>query len=261
MSVKPLKSLGQNFLTDENIILDIIEALDIQDNDNIMEIGPGTGALTKHLINKDINFFAVEKDTRAFNYLKNMYPNLFIYNQDILQFDYSNIENNVKIIGNLPYYITSLIISDVLKIHKKVKKAVFTVQKEVAERIVSDPNSKNFGILSVAVQLYSRPKLLFNIPPHAFDPPPKVTSSVITLDFYEEPVYKNPEDLMKFVNACFSQRRKKLSNSIKNYLNQNKKSLDDIKSSNFAELLDKRAENLSIKDFIGLYEFINFGIV
>ncbi len=255
MSLKPLKSLGQNFLTDENYIRKIVNAVEINSNDILIEIGPGTGALTKHFIDKNIEFYAIEKDTRAYNYLKNKYENLNIINDDILNFNFEAFEK-FSVVGNLPYYITSEIIYRLLLNHKKVISGVFTVQKEVAERITATPDNKNYGILSVAVQLYAKPSLLFNIPPGAFYPAPKVTSSVIHMQFYNEPQFEEPELLMKFIKACFSQRRKKLSNSLKTYLNSRKFDIELIRNSSYHNLLDKRAENLSITDFINLYKFI-----
>jgi 16S rRNA (adenine1518-N6/adenine1519-N6)-dimethyltransferase len=255
MSIKPIKSLGQNFLKDENVIHKIINSLKIGTDETLFEIGPGTGALTKYLINNDYKLIAIEKDTRAVEYLKNKYKSLSVINEDVLHFSFNEYDS-FHIIGNLPYYITSEILHRLFLIHHKVKTAVFTIQKEVAERIVASPNKKNYGVLSVASQLYSAPRKLFNIPPDAFYPIPKVTSSVIYLDFLNEPVYKDSESLLKFVKACFSQRRKKISNSIKTYLASQKLDIKIFKGTSFVNLLDKRAENLSIEDFISLYEFI-----
>lgn len=258
--LKPLKSLGQNFLINKEIVSKIIDLLEIKDDDVILEIGPGTGALTKKLLESGSKIFAVEKDERAFDFLKENFPELKIFNEDILRFDFEKINSDkIKIIGNLPYYITSQILFKIFEISQKVNMAVFTVQKEVADRIVSEPNNKDYGILSLATGLYSESKLNFKIPPSAFYPAPKVNSGVITLKFYDEAKYSEPEKLLKLIKAGFSQRRKKLSNSIKNYVNSRNLSLpnDEI----FSDLLNKRAENLSLNDFIYLYEMINFGYV
>lgn len=260
MTIKPIKSLGQNFLKDEDIIRRIISSLEYEPGDKVLEIGPGTGALTEHLAKLDIDLFAVEKDTRAFDFLKKKYPDIIFFNEDILQFDFRNY-SKLKIIGNLPYYITSRILFNLFSEYQSVDKAIFTIQREVAKRIVSPPDSKDYGILSVASQLYSNTELLFEIPPTAFYPQPKVTSAVILMDFYNKPKYQEPEKLMSFVKVCFAQRRKKLSNTIKNYLNSRKLNIDIIEKSDYSYLLDKRAENLSLKDFINIYEFINFKIV
>jgi len=217
-SPRTKKSLGQHFLKDQNMIMKIIESLEAGSNDRVIEIGPGDGALTEFLISEYEDFLAIEIDQRMVEHLKEKYPGLKIIEEDILKTDWKNlidIDRPVHIIGNLPYYITSQILFAVLEQRHFLKTATFMMQKEVAERIVADPNNKQYGILSVQTQLMSSPEILFDVPPQVFYPPPKVESSVVKFVFDKGKLSCQDSHLKTVVRMAFNQRRKKLSNALK----------------------------------------------
>ncbi|MFN3195401.1 MAG: 16S rRNA (adenine(1518)-N(6)/adenine(1519)-N(6))-dimethyltransferase RsmA [Chlorobiota bacterium] len=259
--LKHKKSLGQNFLIDESVSQKIAEAPNINKNDSVIEIGPGTGALTKYLLELTDNLVCIEIDQRAVKVLKNKFPGLNIINIDILKQNMDELledNKNAKIIGNLPYYISTQIIFKLLEHADKIDSFTFMIQKELADRIVSPPNSREYGILTLAIMMCGTAVKLFDVPPEAFDPPPKVTSSVVKIDFNKgEFDYK----LHQFIKASFNNRRKKLSNSIKSYFNSKedyKQFVDDPSLDvNIKEMLNLRAENLSLEDFRVLYNSVN----
>jgi 16S rRNA (adenine1518-N6/adenine1519-N6)-dimethyltransferase len=259
--IRHKKSLGQNFLIDESVSKRISEAPKIEKDDFVIEIGPGTGALTKYLIELTNNLVCIEIDQRAVKVLKNKFPKLEIINIDILKQDMSEIlsdKKEAKIIGNLPYYISTQIIFKLLDFSDKIESFTFMIQKELADRIVSPPNSREYGILTLAIMMCGTAEILFDVPAEAFDPPPKVTSSVVRIDFNKGQFdYK----LHKFIKASFNNRRKKLSNSIKFYFNSKedyRQFVDDPSlDKNIKEMLNLRAENLSLEDFQFLYKSVN----
>ena len=180
------KSLGQNFLIDESVSKRIAQFSEISDDDYVIEIGPGTGALTKYLIPKTKNLICIEIDKRAVQVLRREYQNLEVLNIDILKVNLDEIlprDKKVKVIGNLPYYISSQIIFKLLEYSDRIDSFTFMIQRELGNRIVSTPNSKEYGILTLAVLMCGSAKKLFDVPPSAFNPPPKVTSSVIKINF------------------------------------------------------------------------------
>lgn len=254
------KSLGQNFLIDETVSQRIAEMSNISKEDIIIEIGPGSGALTKYLIKKTDNLTCIEIDKRAVHTLKKEFPKLNVLNEDILKVNLDKLldsKKKVKIIGNLPYYISSQIIFKLLDFADRIESFTFMIQRELANRIVSGPNSKEYGILTLAVLMCGTAEKLFDVPPTAFKPPPKVTSSVVTITFNDN---KFDKKLHSFIKSAFNGRRKKLSNSIKSHFN----SIDDYQSfissstmpDKIKEMLDMRAENLTLADFYLLYENI-----
>ena len=184
--IKIKKSLGQNFLIDESVSKRIAQFSEISDDDYVIEIGPGTGALTKYLIPKTKNLICIEIDKRAVQVLRREYQNLEVLNIDILKVNLDEIlprDKKVKVIGNLPYYISSQIIFKLLEYSDRIDSFTFMIQRELGNRIVSTPNSKEYGILTLAVLMCGSAKKLFDVPPSAFNPPPKVTSSVIKINF------------------------------------------------------------------------------
>ena len=247
--VKPKKHLGQHFLKDDNIAYDISNSLR-KDCRNILEIGPGTGVLTKHLLkNKELNLFVVEIDTESVNYLNIHYPELKgkIISDDFLRYPLENIFNNENftLIGNFPYNISSQILFRVLDYYQQIPEIVGMFQKEVAERIASKPGKKAYGILSVLLQAYYDIEYLFTVDEFVFDPPPKVKSAVIRLRRNQTQKIECDEKLfLKVVKTAFNQRRKTLRNAL------NSISFDEEKLA--ADILGKRAEQLSVADFIGL---------
>lgn len=212
------KSLGQHFLKDGNMIRKIADSLKISPVDHLIEIGPGAGALTEQLYERYEHLTVIEIDQRMVELLRAKYPKLNIVNEDILKFDWNRILDNEKdhhVVGNLPYYITSQILFAILEQRQYLNSALLMMQKEVAERIVAEPGSKTYGILSVQCQLMSTPEILFDVPPQVFQPPPAVESSVVRFFFDKPPLRCSDKDLKKVVRMAFNQRRKKLSNALK----------------------------------------------
>ncbi|MEX0945361.1 MAG: 16S rRNA (adenine(1518)-N(6)/adenine(1519)-N(6))-dimethyltransferase RsmA [Balneolaceae bacterium] len=212
------KSLGQHFLKDGNMIRKIVESIGAEPLDKVIEIGPGAGALTALLVKRFKNLTVVEIDQRMVQVLSEAYPELDIVEKDILKLDWqrlldSEVPNHV--IGNLPYYITSQILFAILENRRFIQSALLMMQKEVAERIVAESGNKIYGILSVQCQLMSSPKILFDVPPQVFSPPPSVDSSVVQFIF-DKPLLSCSDDHLKtVVRMAFNQRRKKLSNALK----------------------------------------------
>ncbi|MFP3593930.1 16S rRNA (adenine(1518)-N(6)/adenine(1519)-N(6))-dimethyltransferase RsmA [Chryseobacterium sp. SIMBA_038] len=246
MSVKAKKHLGQHFLTDENIARKIVEGLSFENYKNIMEIGPGTGVLTKYLLEKEQNLYLAEIDTESIEYLKNTYPKITedIFVGDFLKQDFNFINNDqIAIIGNFPYNISSQILFKIIDHYELIPEMVGMFQKEVAERTASVPRTKEYGILSVLVQAYYDVTYLFTVHENVFNPPPKVKSGVIKLTRNPKEGLAGNEVLFKqIVKAGFNQRRKKLSNSLK--------VLEIPEELKTHEFMDKRAEELSVSDFI-----------
>ncbi|HCA41772.1 MAG TPA: ribosomal RNA small subunit methyltransferase A [Bacteroidetes bacterium] len=245
---RPKKFLGQNFLTDVNISKKIISFLEIEDGDTVLEIGPGHGALTEHLVSLDINLTAIEFDKFVYEELKNKYGvKLNILSEDFLKTDLTKLftGKKLKIIGNIPYYITSQILFKLFENHKIISRSALMMQKEVAMRLKSEPNSKEYGILSIFTNLYTIPKIAYSVPRTVFFPKPKVDSSVVSFDFkinVEEPV--QPELFREVVRTSFNQRRKTLRNSLRKFFDDKNIDINLIKFD-----LSKRPEMLSINDF------------
>lgn len=217
--LKPKKSLGQHFLQDKTIIRRIADTIPVDDNDMVIEIGPGTGMLTQELMNRYTNISTVEIDGRAVDYLKKKFPSLDVIHADILNISWDSLlagyeDKNIHIVGNLPYFITSQILFKVLEHRKYLASATLMMQKEVAERLIAKPRTKEYGILSVQVQLMSSPEIVFNVSRNAFYPPPNVTSSVVLIKFDKPELACSDRNLKKVVRTAFQQRRKKLSNSL-----------------------------------------------
>ncbi|ASW74213.1 16S rRNA methyltransferase [Chryseobacterium piperi] len=246
MSVKAKKHLGQHFLTDENIARKIVEGLSFDNYNTIMEVGPGMGVLTKYLLEKEQYIYLAEIDTESIDYLKKHYPKVTEKNfvGDFLKQDFAVINNEqVAVIGNFPYNISSQILFKIIDHYELVPEMVGMFQKEVAERTAAVPRTKDYGILSVLIQAYYDVSYMFTVHENVFNPPPKVKSGVIKLTRNPKEGLVGNEVLFKqIVKAGFNQRRKKLSNSLK-VLNIP----EELKTHEF---LDKRAEELSVSDFI-----------
>jgi len=227
-SIAPKKSLGQNFLIDKNISNKIVNLLKAENNDILLEIGPGTGALTSLLLENEVMLYAIEYDARAVETLsvlfpQNIFPNFSLIHQDILKFDLNNLfqrtGKKLKIIGNIPYYLSSEILFYLYSHSKIIEKAVIMLQKEFAERLVAAPRTKEYGILTVANELVANSKLCFNVSNSCFFPKPKVTSSVVDIHFIENQLDTEEfASIMKVVKAAFNQRRKTLRNSLRQFL-------------------------------------------
>lgn len=252
MQVKAKKHLGQHFLEDESIAKSIVDALDYDLNKTVLEVGAGMGVLSKYLYaNKEIDFHIVEIDDESVEYLQANYITAKnpIINEDFLKFDFeSKFNENIAVIGNFPYNISSQIMFKVIENKEKVDQVVGMFQKEVAERFASKPGSKQYGIVSVLLQAYYNVEYLFSVGNEVFNPPPKVDSGVIKCVRNGISKLDCNEKLFKtVVKTAFNQRRKKISNSLKNLM---KEKIDD-------PIFDKRPEQLSVEEFIYLTKLID----
>lgn len=221
------KKYGQNFLIDTNILDKIIAAAEITKEDCVIEIGPGIGTMTQYLAESAGEVAAVEIDKNLIPILEDTlsaYDNVTIINEDILKVDINRIvqEKNagrpVKVVANLPYYITTPIIMGLFESHVPLKSITVMVQKEVADRMQVGPGTKDYGALSLAVQYYAKPQVVANVSPNCFIPKPGVGSAVIRLTRYEEPPVKAADErhMFRVIRAAFNQRRKTLVNSLMN---------------------------------------------
>ncbi|MEX0773230.1 MAG: 16S rRNA (adenine(1518)-N(6)/adenine(1519)-N(6))-dimethyltransferase RsmA [Balneolales bacterium] len=244
--LKPKKSLGQHFLRDHNIIRKIATAVKADEDDVVIEIGPGEGALTDYLYPKFKNLHLVEIDSRAVELLKHKFPNANVHHTSVLEGNWQNelpLNGKKYIIGNLPYFITSPILFKVLDTAGYYEQAVFMVQKEVAERLVAKSRTKAYGILSVQTQLLSNTKLLFPVSKEVFYPKPNVDSAVISIIPKKEQPDVDIAFLKTVVRTAFNQRRKKLSNAISSLITVGSQISID---------LNKRAEELEPEEFVEL---------
>ena len=240
------KSLGQHFLKDESVIQKIISALKENPCKNLLEVGPGAGALTKELIQlNDINFKAVEVDQEKVEYLHNKYPALqnAIIHKSFLEID-KPFDEPFTIIGNFPYNISTQILFKVLEWKEDVPLVIGMFQREVAQRAAAGPGGKVYGVLSALVQAYYDVEYLFDVDAHSFNPPPKIMSGVIRLTRRKTNLdVKSERDYWVLVKTAFNQRRKTLRNAVKAQFTQ-----EVLKD----EIFNKRAEALSIQDFADL---------
>ena len=221
------KKYGQNFLIDTHVLDKIINAAEITEDDFVLEIGPGIGTMTQYLASKAREVFAVEIDKALIPILEDTlseYKNVTILNEDILKVDIRKLaeEHNqgrpIKVVANLPYYITTPIIMGLFEEDVPVESITVMVQKEVADRMQTGPGSKDYGALSLAVQYYASPYIVANVPPNCFMPRPKVGSAVIRLSRHEKPPVnvKDSRLMFRIIRASFNQRRKTLVNGLKN---------------------------------------------
>jgi len=252
--VKPLKRFGQNYLHDKNIIKKIVREIDPKPDDIIVEVGPGRGALTKHIYGKTNNFIAFEIDKRVIDDLSSRFPDLKLIQSDFLKIDLNSVckskEKKIRIIGNIPYNITSPIIFKAIKNSELIKDVVLMVQEEVAKRMIANKGTKDYGILAVLLKYFSDTNLCFKVSPNAFFPKPKVTSAIVHIKLKKLNIGKSEQQtFINIVKASFGNRRKKLKNSLSNSI---------FKEINFSGAdidLSLRAEQLDVSDFIKLTEF------
>ena len=217
--IRPSKGLGQNFLVDPNILDRVIDAAEIQPEDQVLEVGPGLGHLTRHLAQKAKRVVAVELDKKFIPILTNIlkpYPNVEIVQTDILDLNLGDYftQPGYLVVANIPYYITSALLRHLLEAPHPPSRLTLTVQKEVAKRICAKPGK--FSLLSLSVQVYGQPQTITTIPAGAFYPAPKVDSAVVRVDLYPEPLIQreNLEAFFTLVKAGFSQKRKMLGNAL-----------------------------------------------
>lgn len=255
------KKYGQNFLIDGNVLDNIIEAAGITKDDFVLEIGPGIGTMTQRLCEEAREVVAVEIDKTLIPILDDTlstYKNWTVINEDILKVDIKKLaqeKNNgqpIKVVANLPYYITTPIIMGLFESHVPLESITIMVQKEVADRMQEGPGSKEYGALSLAVQYYSKPELVCVVPPSCFMPQPKVASSVISLKCHDKPPVECDEDLLfKVIRASFNQRRKTLQNGLSNGLHFSKDQIASaIEMAGHSPTI--RGEALSLQEFAKL---------
>ena len=257
------KKFGQNFLIDTHVLEKIIDASEITKDDCVLEIGPGIGTMTQYLAESAREVIAVEIDKALIPILGDTlkeYDNVTIINDDILKVDINKIveeKNNgqpIKVVANLPYYITTPIIMGLFESHIPLKSITIMVQKEVADRMQVGPGTKDYGALSLAVQYYAKPEIVANVPPNCFIPRPNVGSAVIRLTRYEEPPVKAEDERFMFnlIRASFNQRRKTLVNGLQNGgLGLSKeKMLDALEEMNLPATI--RGEALTLEQFAQL---------
>ncbi|HUI30893.1 MAG TPA: 16S rRNA (adenine(1518)-N(6)/adenine(1519)-N(6))-dimethyltransferase RsmA [Candidatus Acidoferrales bacterium] len=214
------KSLGQNFLIDGNIARKIVDELSISNGDTILEVGPGKGALTRLLVNKPAHIIGIEKDTELYGRLRKELesaPDFVLMNGDFLNYNFNLLDRTIKVVGNIPYNLTSKIVSKVVDARSKVDFAVLMVQEEVADRLAAKPGTKTYGAISVRLQLTARVKKLFSVPPTCFKPKPGVGSRVVRISFYKREPIAEEDRFVAFIKRVFGMRRKMLRHFVSHY--------------------------------------------
>ena len=248
------KKFEQNFLKDASIIHAIIQSINPLVDDALIEIGPGLGALTKPLLEKSNHLLAIELDRDIVSWMENEYlkKNITIFNEDVLNFNFHQFDQKVRIVGNLPYNISTPILFKCIENIAIIKDLHFMLQKEVVDRMIAAPSSSEYGRLSVILQYYFSMEHLVHVPKEAFDPEPKVESSFVRLIPYEQYPFtaKNIKQFEKIVKEAFSQRRKTVRNTLKSFINENDFEKIDINP-------QLRAENLSVSDFVKISNYLD----
>ncbi len=258
-SIRAKKSLGQNFLKDPHYLNRIVDAARVGPDDQVLEIGPGLGHLTAVLAQRAGKVLAVEVDDRLIPHLQKEFEglkNVELVHADALEYDYRALDGHWKVVANLPYYISTPIIQKLIEHRKKFVSFTLMLQKEVAERIAAPPGGKEYGYLSVLVQFYTVPRIVFKVPPGAFTPRPEVDSIVITLAVREQPAVQVRDErfFMRVVKAAFSQRRKTLRNALKQ-LEVPAERMAAVQEGTGIDL-GRRAETLSVEEFGKLADFL-----
>lgn len=251
---KPKKRFGQNFLQDDNILNKIVREINPQRDDLIIEIGPGYGALTQKLLSSTKNLIAIEIDSELVRSLKEKFPQLQLINEDFLEIDLSKLSaegKKIRIVGNIPFNITSPILFKLIENNKLIEDAVFMVQLEVAKRMTAEKDTKDYGILAVVLKYFTVTELCFKISPNVFYPKPKIYSALVHICFKEITESEKEQRLfIDIVKAAFGNRRKILKNSLSNSI------FHEIDFSNSGVDLSLRAENLNVDDFIKLTRYV-----
>jgi 16S rRNA (adenine1518-N6/adenine1519-N6)-dimethyltransferase len=258
-TVRPRKSLGQHFLIDDNIARNIVRDVDPSPEDIVVEIGPGQGALTRFLAPKVRKLIAVEIDDRVVDRLRTQFsqPHVEIVHSDFLDFDLTAVSKReggrLRLVGNIPYYLTSEILIKALDERSAVQDITIMLQREVAQRLAAKPGSKKYGILSVYAQFYGTMNILFNVSPNCFFPKPKVSSTVVQERLFKKIPFNVDEKIFRtVVRTAFGNRRKTLRNALKN-LPFDEAVYQTIRT---LPLMDKRPEQLSVKQFVELTQYI-----
>ena len=263
------KRFGQNFLIDTHVLERIISEAEITKDDVVLEIGPGIGTMTQYLCESASKVIAVEIDNTLIPILADTlseYDNVTVINEDVLKLDINKIVEEecggrpIKVVANLPYYITTPIIMSLVEKDVKIDSITVMIQKEVAERIISKPGTKDYGALTLAVNYYSQPEIVANVPPNCFMPRPNVSSAVIRMRRYEKPVVEteNKALMFKLIKGSFLQRRKTLVNGISNFSELNFTKEEVAEALTQMELSESiRGEKLTLADFATLSNILN----
>ena len=254
------KQYGQNFLLDDNILKNIVKSAELKKDTNVIEIGPGLGFLTNYLQQATTNVLCYEIDEQMVEHLNELNYNISIINDDFLKRnlnkDFKNIfdnSNNITLVANLPYYITTPIILKVLEETTRIDKMIVMMQTEVAKRLCGKPSTKDYNALSVLIQYFTNPRIIFNVSPKSFFPEPNVESSVVMIEKKEEPLLEveNLDFFLKFNRNIFAQRRKTLYNNIQKAYNYDKGLIKKIiKENNLDESV--RSEELDVSQIVKL---------
>lgn len=256
----PKKRFGQHFLKDLNIIRKIVNESGVSPDDTVIEIGPGLGDMTSVLALRAERVIAIEVDRELHSILLKRFegtPNVDIINADILRFDLSKLlmglGKRVKVVANLPYNISTPILFQFFEMKSCIESLTLMFQKEVADRLVAPPGTRDYGVLSIFAQLYTSPTLLFNVHPSAFTPQPKVHSAVVKLDVLQEPSVRadNEELMLRVVKAAFGQRRKTLLNALSSGLRLNKEFAEKALKGSGVDS-SRRGETLTLSEFCKL---------
>ena len=259
-TIRAKKSLGQNFLSDPNYLKKIVDAAQVGPEDQVLEIGPGLGHLTRVLASRARKVLALELDERLIPLLRkefSMILNVEIVQADAIDYPYEALQDRWKVVANLPYYISTPIIQKLVACRDKFTTLTLMLQQEVAERVASLPGGKEYGYLSVLVQLYAEPRIEFMVPPSAFSPKPEVNSAVITLTIRDRPAVAVSDEIffVRVVKAAFSQRRKTLRNALKQ-LNVPAEKMAMVLIKTGIDL-SRRAETLTVKEFGLLADYLS----
>lgn len=257
MKRKP--KLGQNFLTDPAAALAIVDALGDVSNRTVIEIGPGAGAITEILATRARRLIAVELDRALADQLRARLPQIEVLEADILTVDLNALcesEEKLRVIGNLPYYITSPILSHLFKHHAVVNTAVVMMQREVADRVLTSPGSRDYGVLSATAQLYARVERVLDLPPSAFMPPPEVHSTVLRLTMHSRfaELGIEPELFLAFLRQCFAHKRKTLAKNFRAAGFNSSRIMQALQESGIAPTA--RAEEINLERMAGLWKHL-----
>lgn len=268
--IRANKNLGQNFLINSEVVEKIVDSSEISKEDMVIEIGPGLGTLTKYLLEKAGKVLCIELDTRMIKILKDRfysYENFEIINQDVLKLDLNEIIKedkkdgkikSVKVVANLPYYITTPIIMKLLEDKLDIESITVMIQKEVADRLIEIPGGKNTGAITYTVYYYCESEKIMEVPNSSFIPEPEVTSEVIKMNLRDKPVVEleNPKVMFMIIKSAFMQRRKTLLNALTNtkVFIDKQEGLEVLKKLNLNE--NVRAETLSIYDFANIAKLV-----
>ncbi len=254
-NIKPLKRFGQNYLTDKNTIIKMVDVLSLTPNDSVVELGPGKGSITEELLKRLKKLVAIEIDSRVIESLQNKFPNLYLIEKDFTKIKFSNltttIQYPIKIIGNIPFNLTGEVLFKSIYEKDVISDVVILMPYDIAKRIVAKKGTKEYGILTILFTYFSTAKLVYKVSRNVFFPKPNIESAIVHIKFDKKENKNIDRELfIKVVKASFGNRRKTLKNSLSNSI------FNNCDFSKIELSLSKRAEELNVKDFIKLTEYI-----